>query len=166
MQNPFYQWTNTTNVRKKFTLESDWEIQVEWIEGIGSLNGLFFCSRVIYPTHNYEFNKLIGFKHQGEILYFNEDFPSFYPTDIEPIHTERKEIKVSYRLDNTICFDFNNLGIISMQIYNTAGIQLGRYKVENEEEYILSPTGYTPGIYFYQCTDKQGKSYSGKFKVK
>ena len=83
--------------RKKIKIKTDQWINLEWIEGIGSLYGLFFASHLKTPTGDIPKNVLIGFKHQNEILYFNDAYPSFYPT------TAQGQMKVFIGNDTSFC---------------------------------------------------------------
>jgi len=146
--------------RKKIKIKTDEWIDLEWIEGIGSLHGLFFASYLQTPTCSCEKNYLIGFKYQNEILYFNDAYPSFYPTAIKSINSSKMRlIPIS---GTCFMFEFEDKDNISViQIFNIAGI----LQTILQKEFILNTNSYIPGIYIYRAMNNLGNSYIGKFLV-
>lgn len=57
-------------MRKKFTLKASDFLKFEWIEGIGSLNGLFYCSHVAIPTKSIDQNEYV--KQIADTLFKDE----------------------------------------------------------------------------------------------
>lgn len=133
---------------------------IEWIEGIGSPNGLFFTSPFNIPTASIATNYLIGFKYQDEILYFNDHYPCFYPTNIKKVNNSNMHlIPIS---GTGFMFDFEDKDNISVvQIYNMTGV----LQTTLQKEFILNTNTYAPGIYIYKTMDRFGNRYIGKFKV-
>jgi hypothetical protein len=154
------------SLRKRIKFQPFSWINVAWIEGIGNLDGLFFTSRIMLPTCSCEKNELIGFKHHGEILYFNDSFSSFFPTPIQSVNNKKQEITITPFFDNAILFNFENLNLSFIHIFNVAGILQDSYNVNMRKEFMLSTDHYIPGIYIYHSADHDGNSYSGKFYVK
>ena len=104
---------------------------------------------------------MIGFKYQDEILYFNDNFPSFYPTGIQSINSEKNQI-ILLQSDSGLMFDFGDKDISIIQIFNMAGI----LQTILQKEFILNTNNYIPGIYIYKAMDNSGNSYVGKFIVR
>ena len=102
----------------------DWPITgeyQEWIEGIGSPNGLFFTSFLNAPIGHTAQNHLIGFKYQDEILYFDDSYPYFYPTNIQAVN--KNNMRLIPMPGTGFMFEFedrDNSPVI--QIYNMTGI--------------------------------------------
>ena len=134
----------------------------EWIEGIGSINGLFFTSRLITTTGGHEEqNYLIGFKYQDEILYFDEKYSDFYPTNIKKVISNK--IPIISISGTDIIFEFeekDNNSVI--QIFNMTGI----LQTTLQNEFILNINMYSKGIYIYKAVDNFGNSYVGKFIIR
>lgn len=154
--------------RKKFHLAGErlYEDCV-WIEGIGSLNGLFFWKRLLDLTgENTTLNKIVGFKSQGELLYMNDEYDSFYP----PVANEKIEMpnnKIQIRqMGGSLKFNFNDVRLSHIRIFNIAGVMMENYSVLNQTELVLPIASMKPGIYVYQCIGVNGKTYSDKFVIK
>ena len=147
--------------RKKIKIKTDRWIDLEWIEGIGSLSGLFFTSLLAHPTGSIARNVLIGFKHQDEILYFNDAYPSFYPTTgIKAVNSE--EMRLIPIPGTGFMFESNDKDNISViQIFNIAGI----LQTTLQKKFILNTNRYVSGIYIYKVINNLGNSYTGKFLV-
>ena len=138
-------------------------IVVEWIEGIGSPNGLFFASYSEIPIGNIEQNFLIGFKYKDEILYFNDNYSSFYPTGIEKQTVNSGKIRLLSIPGTGFMFEFDDKDTVSViQIFNIAGI----LQTTLQKEFLLNTNNYIPGIYIYKAMNISGNNYTGKFIVR
>jgi len=151
------------SLRKK--IQFNWWVG-EWIEGIGSTLGLFITPQVDHPTCTCNDGRLIGFKYQGEILYFNEMFSEFYPTAIQPIENQSSKISIKQLQNREVQFDFGNNNISFLWIYNMTGRLQQSYDIKMQRELILSGSRFAPGIYIYRASDFAGNNYSGKFVIK
>jgi hypothetical protein len=145
--------------RKKIKIKTDEYTNLEWIEGIGSLQGLFFTPTLYTPICSCETNDLIGFKYQDEILYFNNAYPSFYPTNIQAINSDK--IQLIPLSGTSFMFDSSNKDISVIQIFNIEGI----LQTTLQKEFILNTNNYNSGIYIYKIMNNSGNSYVGKFIV-
>lgn len=133
----------------------------EWIEGIGNPNGgLFFTPFLNEPIGHIATNYLIGFKYQDEILYFNDRFPCFYPTNIQAV--TKNNMRLIPIPGTGFMFDFEDKdNILDIKIYNMTGI----LQTTLQKEFILNTNTYAPGIYIYKTMDNFGNRYIGKFVV-
>ncbi len=132
----------------------------EWIEGIGSPNGLFFTPFLEEPIGYVAKNYLIGFKYQDEILYFNDRFPCFYPTNVQAV--TKNNMRLIPIPGTGFMFDFEDKdNILIIQIYNMTGILLTTL----QKEFVLNTNTYASGIYIYKTIDNFGNRYIGKFVV-
>lgn len=147
--------------RKKIKIKTDEFIDIEWIEGIGSLYGLFFASYLVSPICSCEKNYLIGFKYQDEILYYDDTYPDFYPANIQTINSSKMP---TVRMSGTdIMFEFEDKDNISIiQIFNMTGI----LQTTLQKEFLLNTNNYIPGIYIYKVIDYSGNCSIGKFIVR
>lgn len=137
-----------------------------WVEGIGSLNGLFFPSPYYIPTCACSGNILVGLKHHGEIKYFNDNYPSFFPTDIQHVTKSVSPISVRNTPDNSISFDFNSIRPKSLKIYNTSGVTIINQDVSGQLSVVLNLNSIESGVYIYCINDENDNSHRGKFVIK
>ena len=146
--------------RKKIKIKTDHWQSIEWIEGIGSLCGLFFASYLQTPIGSIPKNVLIGFKYQDDILYFDDTYLDFYPTNIQTINSSKMP---AIRISGTdIMFEFEEKDNISViQIFNMTG----SLQTTLQKKFILNTNSYVSGIYIYKAMDNSGNSYTGKFIV-
>jgi len=144
----------------------DW-YSIEWIEGIGSTQGLFFTTEIDGCGCGAQ-NKLICFKQDGEILYFdNYFFDECFPfSRIEHISNKSEIIVYSNLLRDNIIFDFGQLLIMEMQIYDITGRLCHEYDVCMQTTFVLPKNHYKSGIYLYKAINKNGNVYAGKFIIK
>lgn len=151
-------------VRKSFTFKNS--CCVEWIEGIGNLNGLLFTSGSL-PTNGLN-GDLICFKQNNEILYFNKNYSECFPvlTGIETKKNDFSNIKVFPNPSNdNIRFCFGEHQIKLIQIIDCNGQSCGHFDIQLQSEFLLSIDKYEPGIYFYKATNRNGMVHTGKFVV-
>jgi hypothetical protein len=134
---------------------------IEWIEGIGSINGLFFAPWLDRQIYSCEDNYLIGFKYQDEILYFDDEYPSFYPTNIQTINSPNSGKVQINSTQNGLLFDCRDKDIAIIQIFNILGV----LQTTLQNEFILYTDSYSSGIYLYRAIDNSGNNYSGKFSI-
>jgi hypothetical protein len=149
--------------RKKIKIKTDEWIELEWIEGIGSLNGLFFASALLTTTCHCEKNFLIGFKHKDELLYFNNDYPSFFPTDIPEYKINSDNVRLVSMPGTGFMFEFADKDDISViQIFNITGI----LQTSLKKDFFLNTNSFMPGIYIYKAIYKTGSYHVGKLVFK
>jgi hypothetical protein len=153
-------------IKFRFPDSDWWGFYPEWIEGIGSTDGLFFTSWYVRPTCSCETNTLIGFKDNGEILYFDDAFPSFYPTDIQKPKDKTDGIQVSWVSDHAVRFDFGTNQISELQIYTITGMLQDNYPVEKQTGFILPAGRYASGVYIYKVVGIDENIYTGKLIIK
>jgi hypothetical protein len=139
----------------------------KWIEGIGFLKGLLFTSGAT-PTNGLS-NDLICFKHNDEILYFNENFTECMPpiTSIKPPLLANNLVRVypNPTKENLVNFEFENIEIESITLYSANGVAFKSLPV-NPNSCIIQVTHSLPsGIYLYMAISRQGHKYTGKFIV-
>lgn len=154
------------SLRKKFTLKASNSLKFEWIEGIGSLNGLFYCSHIAIPTKNIDQNGLVGFMLQNDILYFNEKYSSFYPTSNESIELPEHKLTATPYSESSLLFKFHGLRISYIRVFNVSGAMVENHSVVNKNDYLMSTSHLRTGIYIYQGVVVDGKTYTGKFVIK
>lgn len=153
-------------LRKKFVIEPVESFPTfEWIEGIGSLEGLFYASYLNIPTKDIDQNELIAFLQDGEVLYQNERYDSPFPVANEVITPLKQAVSFTLR-DGALQFDFAELPMTELRIYSLSGQLKGSYAVDGQMMYTVNTMQYTPGVYLYQAIDKNGKAYGGKFVIK
>jgi len=148
--------------RKKIKIEigDKWNV-IEWIEGIGSTRGLFFTPYWLMICGGEEKNYLIGFKYQDEILYFDDKYPTFYPTSIQTISSPSSGKIQIISLQNGLLFDCGDKDIAVIQVFNMLGV----LQTTLQNEFILYTNNYASGVYIYKAVDNSGNSYSGKFSI-
>jgi hypothetical protein len=101
---------------------------IEWIEGIGSLEGLLFTAEAIATGHQPQ-NTLICFQQNDETLYFNEHFDDCFPfTGIRDVKKSDNQIIITQTNEGNIQFDFGEQVITSIQIFNSAGNLQNRFE--------------------------------------
>ena len=149
--------------RKKFTLD----YSTEWIEGIGSLWGLFF-RHVVIPTSSYgPRNKLVCFIQDGEILYSNNEFEDCFPSSkIETSKNSQGILVYACSLNENLIFDFGELPISKFSIYDITGRTYEKLDVKMHTSFVLPKKKYNSGIYFYKANERHGNNYVGRFIVK
>ncbi len=132
----------------------------EWIEGIGSVSGLFYPAKV-----------LPGEFSQQLICYTDSNIT--WPSNV---NCNGLGIKENPRNNNLyvypnpsseftyINFGNNTKTDLDFYIFNGLGIKIKTFKIsKNSKQYKLDLRNLNPGIYFFQIVSQEGKiEYSGK----
>jgi hypothetical protein len=139
----------------------------KWIEGMGCIRGLLFTSGAT-PT-NALFNYLICFKHNDEILYFNDDYSECMPpiVGVEAQGWGWNKLNVFPNPVNgkNINFDLGEAQIELITIYNAKGSVVDRLAVKRPSSTYSHSHNLPKGIYFIVAIDRNGERYNGKFVV-
>lgn len=134
---------------------------------MGTIRGLLFTSGVT-PT-NALFNYLICFKHNDEILYFNDDYPECMPpiVGIESQGWGWSTLNVFPNpvTGNAINFNLGEAQIERITIYNAKGRVVDRLTVKGPASTYSHSHNLPKGIYFIIAVDRNGERYNGKFVV-
>ncbi len=139
---------------------------LQWIEGIGNGLGLLYTSTDI-PTNGASW--LTCFEHNNELLYCNADPCDCYRNlSIDRMNIEKNIIKVYPNpvTDRVLYFEFEELRVDVIEIYNCTGMLIEKYIVGNQQKFDFSTERYLPGTYFYKITTEDRCEYNGKFIVR
>jgi len=139
----------------------------KWIEGMGCIRGLLFTSGAT-PT-NALFNYLICFKHNDEILYFNDDYSECMPPivgiDSEEWKWNALRVFPNPVTEGTINFLLGKAPIEQITIYNAKGVAVDCVRVNELVETHSHRHTLPAGLYVYSAVDRNGERYNGKFIV-
>ena len=149
--------------RRIIKLEYPW---IEWIEGIGNIRGLLFCSGDL-PTNGVN-NDLICFKHQEKKEYFNNEFTSCFP-EVLNVGVEEfdkgTQVKVYPNPASSVIFfeKLQNYSLIS--IYSNQGNLLLKKSIKNGQSISFNLEFLPPEIYFYKISNDHMQFLTGKFII-
>ena len=138
-----------------------------WIEGIGSLLGLF--NEAMWHMTDYTTKRLVCFKQGDEILYQNEDWCQSNDccADLSvSIKNPLSNIKtIVYRDDNQIIINFPEAfsGETTIQLFDATGrIVFAKTTLQNSFE--LNTSNYPQGIYLISIRNGNNVEYSKLIK--
>jgi hypothetical protein len=140
----------------------------EWIEGIGSMQGLISPGNFFYMA---DFNwESLCTKLDGNVVYYN---PLFDTCAIEYLGiTENKTDTPGIYFGPNPVTDVSVLQIISdkndsytLEIYNLLGVTM-RKESFGSNKYLINNREFLPGIYFFKLIDPNLKFETGKFIVR
>lgn len=131
-----------------------------WIEGIGSNHGLLF------PDFNYGMvdagNELNCVHINDSLIYMNPRAVSCIQSNVNVEKIVKEYVRVQY---NPIRFTFTSgYQNAILKIYNVNGVLIEAFYLDGENEIILDPDYYTPGIYLFNCYQNQ-LIWRGKFVI-
>lgn len=148
----------------------------KWIEGIGSIRGLFDKSGAL-PTSS-AWNDLVCFKQNRDWLFHNTgpfrynflDYSDCFPvvTGIEEIQKHETNIQIFPNpvTDVSIIKLYeNDYQYNRLEIFNAEGVKYSTYCLKGETEVEISKSSFTKGIYLYCLYGIDGFRMSGKFIV-
>ena len=140
---------------------------LQWIEGIGNGLGLLYTTTE-YPLSEVDPSNLICFEHNSVMLYCSYNpCKCFDDLSIDNTGFNLNPVKVYPNpvISKTIFFEFGELKVESIEIFNCTGIQTGKYLVGNQQEFSFSMANYPSGIYFYKVITTDNHEYKGKFII-
>ncbi len=140
-----------------------WGAPVVWVEGIGSLDGLFYPESMTAPGGY--ITTLLCYKEKGELVYMNEEFDDcvIYNTlSKEEVMTETSISKVYPNPGENI---LNIRTVISegrIEVYDILGKVV--YKQDITEEVTKIPTeGWAKGMYLWRVYSEGKEAEGGKW---
>jgi hypothetical protein len=158
-----------TVISSRQDLEGSYFGWLEWIEGIGHGLGLIYTSTAI-PTGGSSW--LNCFEHNSEMLYCSR-YP--YPCNCFSniisdglIDLKEKNIKIyaNQGTDKMIYFEFEDLRVDVIEIFNCEGILIEKFTVHNQPKFNFSAEKYPVGVYFYKVVTVDKREFKGKLIVK
>lgn len=133
-----------------------------WIEGIGSVNGLFSnqcCTE-------YGSGSLLCFKVQDTILFSPTGECYNFSTNINTNHlTQDIKIYPIPVIDKSVVIIPQNPNYNFINIYDIYLRKTSQAVILNKNEYIIDHNQYTPGIYFVEIIDSKGNRLTKKIIV-
>jgi len=153
------------NVRVKY-LEYFYPFEVSWTEGIGYERGLLASYDNLFTIGSY--NYLICFEHNNQMLYCDQNPCDCYRFLSVVNETDFKNFLKVYPnpvLEQMLNFDFGELSVKTIEIFNCIGVLAGKYLVSNQQNFSLSTEKYSSGIYFYKIITTANREYKGKFII-
>ncbi|MFA9389269.1 MAG: T9SS type A sorting domain-containing protein [Prolixibacteraceae bacterium] len=154
-----------TTLRKKFYFNYFW---VEWIEGIGSNNGLLFAASDIPTGSSFPHNDLICFLQNDTIIYHNNYYDDCLPNKLSVDNKQTNlDVTVSMnRSEKLIRFKWGNCEINRIELFNVQGTLVDVINVTtNLTEANYPNAKMQSGIYIYRATDSNGYARTGRFIV-
>jgi hypothetical protein len=153
--------------RRRFKI-NDWGEYEYWIEGIGSIGGLF------HPISDYilgTINKLLCFKHNDTSFYINNPncdkcFCSL-ATSIEELNVWNSEIKIYPNPTSTILniSTVSEIGELEIKLFNSNGTLIESRLVRAFPAQI-DVKNYPSGIYTLHLTNGQQEQFTRFIKIK
>ncbi|MCF8346418.1 MAG: hypothetical protein K9G38_04335 [Bacteroidales bacterium] len=153
-----FEYTTDTFNYYDFSYWSDCNsIDITWIEGVGSLGGIFNGLTELYQTGSYQY--LTCYFEDDILKYYNPIFdtcfPQGFPIGISHKKSENQSIRIFVNQDQ-IKADFKELNTINARfnLYCLNGTILYTYPLNGENQVIISKR-LPPGIYLYSfCNQK------------
>jgi hypothetical protein len=152
--------------RKRITLYGSSQVE-QWIEGIGSLNGLFrvgidFC-------YDFKFSHLNCFKENDTLKYHNPNFPSCNYTTVG-INELKNDIRFTISPNPftsstqiTLPQTFHN---IALAVYDIQGKLLAQHQYKDCSQIQLNRNQLSNGLYFLKLTLDDKEVETGKIVVR
>ena len=138
-----------------------------WIEGIGSLCGIFNggCNFITGTRH-----ELLCYFENDTLKYSNPDYPYCYYNTVGIDKHENDGIQVDLFPNPVTSFStFNIYGYKNkecvLEIFNATGQKTNNFLI-NDDKLIINRRDFSPGIYFYRLITPDGEFVNGKFVVK
>ena len=154
---------NNTPRKKYYLSTTDGGEYVEWIEGIGSLNG------PVYPYGSYSFyngrTDLLCVTENDTEIYNNPnfDFCSF-TTSINQF--ENSSNLLVYPNPTSEIVSYKNLDYDKIELYNFKGELVFTNNIKGQKNYMLNVTIFPPGIYLYAFQKGNSVPVSGKLIIR
>jgi hypothetical protein len=132
------------------------------IKGFGSTNG-FFDHIFPKPTcSDYTINLLYELYKDDELVY---RYPEDIPLNIKNGEENNQVTVYPQPAKDNITFKFKAEGAEELRIYNSKGILIKTYNINNLSKFKIEELLQT-GVYFYTIQYKKSKTLSGKFIIK
>lgn len=140
-----------TTYRKSINFDYDYEYDMSWIEGIGSLRGIITLTGG-YLTSSGSKNNLICFRQNREILYHNRGYGNdcFYKNDHNSVEVNNfaKAIVLAPNPVSATCMVSYSACYYQLQIVSLFGIVVREFNVTGQTSTIVDRHGLPSGIYF------------------
>ncbi|MDD4747972.1 MAG: T9SS type A sorting domain-containing protein [Salinivirgaceae bacterium] len=149
--------------------EDEYKESPIWVEGIGSLAGLYRYS--MQPRLDWWGWGILNCWYSGEKLIYKSDFAEQYGCRLELIDIEQVEtfnIKLFPNpANNSVCFEFENgyCKNTKIEIFNYLGEKIFQTEI-CDNNYQLNTASFSNGMYVYVITENEKIRFANKFIVK
>jgi hypothetical protein len=146
-------------LRKRFSFNNN---KTEWIEGIGSNDGLLFTSTPTLTGAYYPEGALICFLQNNELLYHNEAYNSCYlgTNSIEQLKIQTPVVELFGMGEGVIQLTCKSPG--ELRLYGIDGRLIQKNKLLPTTQLVCSPE---TGILLFRFTTTNGEVQTGKVMV-
>ena len=153
--------------RKKINLYTSYNDD-NWIQGIGSLNDLFYPINTLRITTCICSWELVCFKQDDKVLYLNPQYNSCFPTvGINEIIKKNNSFSIFPNPVSEISLiKWNETNqFTKLEIFDVLGRTIQKIRVVNVKSITINKNLFNEGIYFIILSDRKGNNYTGKFII-
>lgn len=156
------------NYRKTFHFAASSTMDY-WIEGIGSIRGLF--SPIQWQPTGYQKWKLICFNQENDVKYLNPEFNNCFPL-LTRINSLTQNVNIVLISPNPVTdisiLSFTNThgDYYKVEIFNMLGNKVKQINLHGESSMPICKFDYKPGIYIYKISGNNSVPIKGKIIIK
>ncbi|MDD6210359.1 MAG: T9SS type A sorting domain-containing protein, partial [Bacteroidales bacterium] len=157
-----YDLTEDTLNRKHYKIEGNSIGQDEWIEGIGSLRGLFFYS-INFPIRgSYYYPKLISLKQGDSIVYHNKDVCKepfcWFGVGVEDTQQKQTALLYPNPVKEILHIDFGEILLpVRFELFDPQG-RITYTQTLITSHSTVTPPPHSKGLHHYRLTGSDGKA--------